>query len=74
MILKPDENMVQQELDKFYQFANPSQFVISKTECYTMVFLPDLDSMHYCLSLHLGTLISLRKGRPEATILGVQIN
>ena len=38
MTLKPEENIVQQELDRFYQFSTQNKFVISKSKCYTMVF------------------------------------
>ena len=38
MVLKPEDNIVQQELDRFHRFVTDNKFVISKKKCYTMVF------------------------------------
>ena len=38
MVLKPEEDIVTQELDRFSQFTNQNGFVINRKKCYTMVF------------------------------------
>ena len=38
MILKPEENILQQELDKFYQFTENNKLVINKKKCFVMQF------------------------------------
>lgn len=38
MVLKPEEDIVTEELTRFSQFASQNKFVINKKKCYTMVF------------------------------------
>ena len=71
MTLKPEENIVQQELDRFYQFAIQNKFVISKSKCYTMVFTRSR-KYGFPPEFTLGESEFLEE-RQEATILGVKI-
>ena len=38
MTLNPEENILQQELDKFYQFTLRNKLVINKRKCFVMQF------------------------------------
>ena len=38
MVISPQENVLQGELDKFCQFTESSQLVINKGKCYVMQF------------------------------------
>ena len=38
MVLKPEEDIVTEELTRFSQFASQNKFVINRKKCYTMVF------------------------------------
>ena len=72
MVLKPEENIVQQELDRFYQFSTQNKFVISKSKCYTMVFTTSR-KYGFPPEFTLGDSEFLEE-RQEATILGVRIS
>ena len=71
MILKPEENIVQQELDRFNKFVVDNKFLISKKKCYTMVFSRSRTfdfPPEFCIGD--SELLTEKK---EATILGVKI-
>ena len=38
MVLKPEEDIVKQELQRFYEFTTQNGFVINRGKCYTMMF------------------------------------
>ena len=72
MVLKPEENIVQQELDRSYQFSTQNKFFISKSKCYTMVFTTSR-KYGFPPEFTLGDSEFLEE-RQEATILGVRIS
>ena len=72
MVLKLEDNIVQHELDRFYQFTFENKFVISKRKCYTMVFTR---SRKYGFPPEF-TLAGpdFLEEKKEATILGVKVS
>ena len=69
MVLKPEEDIVKQELQRFYEFTTQNGFVINRGKCYTMMFSR---SMKYDFppefSIGDSSFLSEKK---EATVLGV---
>ena len=72
MVLKPEDNIVQQELDRFYKFTVDNKFVISKNKCYTMVFSRSKKySFPPEFTIGGSEFLSVKQ---EATILGVKVS
>ena len=72
MVLKPEQNIVQQELDRFYQFTVDNKFIVSRQKCYTMVFSRSKKySFPPEFTIDGSELLSEKK---EATILGVKVS
>ena len=71
MVLKPEDNIVQQELDRFHRFVTDNKFVISKKKCYTMVFSRSR-SYDFPPEFLIGD-SDLLDEKKETTILGVKI-
>jgi hypothetical protein len=71
MILKPEANIVQQELDRFNKFVTENKFLISKKKCYTMVFTRSR-KYDFPPEFLLGDTEFLAE-KEEATILGVKV-
>ena len=70
MVLNPVEDIVQQELTRFYEFTVENKFQISKKKCYTMVFTR---SKKYAFPPEFTIASSeFLEEKKEATILGVQ--
>ena len=72
MVLKLEDNIVQHELDRFYQFTLENKFVISKRKCYTMVFSRSR-KYGFPPEFTLGGPDFLEE-KKEATILGVKVS
>ena len=72
MVLKLEDNIVQHELDRFYQFTLENKFVISKRKCYTMVFSRSR-KFGFPPEFTLADPDFLEE-KKEATILGVKVS
>ena len=72
MVLNPVEDIVQQELVRFYEFTVENKFQLSKKKCYTMVFTR---SKKYAFppEFTIGGSEFLEE-KKEATILGVKVS
>ena len=68
MVLKPEEDIVTQELDRFCEFINQNGFVINKKKCYAMVFSR---SRKYDFPPEFSIGDSQLLEKKEATILGL---
>ena len=71
MVLKPEEDIVQQELQRFFEFTTQNGFVINRKKCYTMVFSRSRKydfPPEFCI----GNSDFLSE-KHEATILGVKL-
>ena len=71
MVLKPEHDIVQQELDRFCEFTNQSGFVINRRKCYTMVFSRSR-KFDFPPEFSVGD-SNLLIEKKEASILGVNI-
>ena len=71
MILKPEANIVQSELDRFCKFVTENKFVISKKKCYTMVFTRSRN-YDFPPEFSLGDSEFLAE-KEETTILGIKV-
>ena len=68
MVLKPEEDIVTQELKRSFEFTNQNGFVKTRNKCYAMVFLR---SRKYDFPPGLSIDDSQLIEKKEATILGV---
>jgi hypothetical protein len=71
MVLKQEEDIVTQELDRFSQFTNQNGFVINRKKCYTMVFSRSR-KYDFPPEFSIGNSDFLVE-KKEATILGVVV-
>ena len=71
MVLKPEEDIVTEELTRFSQFASQNKFVINRKKCYTMVFSRSR-KYDFPPEFSIGNSDFLVE-KKEATILGVAV-